>query len=826
MCVVVVSFPIVFFFDVLSSKVLPASAETTCPKCHSDFFSAEEMKGHIRAGCSGPAPVVQLKPIKVSSGDEQSDAKNTSSPGLASSKRGGFLSTVRTQLRPSREEDDEVHELTIGAPTNVSHSATADASGRVVRLDGSNSQMNTPVQSRRAVPATPGAVPTASAGIAGASATASPALSAKRASLAPGAGQLQETVVEFERLRVQVTEALGTRLRANRARVRLVLAVGNDKRSTEGVLCDIPGVADFSQQGALCLPADLAGKNFVISLYCKPMAEMNRSSSSSRIDQITQKVNLVGVSETLYGMSAEVSVGSISNKTGPFVQVIQGCKPTPGSPLESTEMGVVTCTSTTQVRAPISELARHFIAKRKEVEEIKTVESCKLLAKKLNDIVEALNPGAPPPARYIKAKPSTDSGDPVKDAMESWPPRFKVVCEAVKRGYRPTDGSFRNWAGQTVMHMAVMGGDADAVRLVLRFGLEHDPNAEGMSMDKDGTVNVKRAPAKKPFFKSSDRDESGISPLFLAVILGHVPALAEILDFDTDAVNQTLYSLSLLHVAAAVGKMPMVQYMVDTVRMPVDIKDQNSATPVFYSAFGGFDEVSEFLIGRGAFVDLEDGQSQSPIMMAMEAGHENTARMLLRYKADVNTLNLRGDNAIWLCIVRNMPSLLSEFVRSGACELEAGLERHRNTLLHKLIMFIDNEQMGCMMVASLLSHGAKVDAVNDEKKTALFHAVALSKAKIVTLLLNSGANPKATDAFDNTPLHFAFWPPIASTLVEKGADPNASNMDGMTPMHIMSAFGMTETVCCLRALGGSLSREREREKSDDLFCFRKRHGEK
>jgi ankyrin repeat protein len=209
-------------------------------------------------------------------------------------------------------------------------------------------------------------------------------------------------------------------------------------------------------------------------------------------------------------------------------------------------------------------------------------------------------------------------------------------------------------------------------------------------------------------------------------------------------------------------------------------------------------------------VDLEDGQSQSPIMMALEAGNVDIARVLLRYKADVNSFNLRGENAIWLCIVRSIPDLLAEFVASGASDLGAPLERHRNTLLHKLILFIENEQMGCMMVASLLSHGAKVDSLNDEKKTPLFHACALSKFKIVTLLLNSGANPKHADCFENTPLHFAFVPNVAAALVDKGAKVNAANQHGMTPMHVMSAFGMSETVSMLRAMGG---RDNERNKN-------------
>jgi hypothetical protein len=42
------------------------------------------------------------------------------------------------------------------------------------------------------------------------------------------------------------------------------------------------------------------------------------------------------------------------------------------------------------------------------------------------------------------------------------------------------------------------------------------------------------------------------------------------------------------------------------------------------------------------------------------------------YKADLNAYNLRGDNAIWLCILRGMQALLAELVLSGRCDLNAG----------------------------------------------------------------------------------------------------------------------------------------------------------
>ncbi len=831
-------------------KTIHSSAETMCPKCKGDFFSVAELQSHIRAGCSGGTPAPLL--LRVQS-EENLDK---SSPALP--KKAGFLQNVRETARRASgggagggaRDSDGTRELVIGAPTNISHSATADASGRITILtEGNKSPRSsgtpgTPAARRLpppaptsaqtsatapgAAPSTPGLSRMAGPASAGTPGPSTPQLRRpsedetssggdKRASMNLTKVAAAENVIEFSKIRVQLSDALVSRIKASGAKVRLVFTVGNEKRSTDVVQADVPGFVDFSSGRNLCIPSDMQGKPFSIFLHCKPVAESARTSSSSRIDQLTNKANLLGVSESLAGGTKEIQVGMVPK--GAFTQVFYGCKAVAGSPLESVEVGVVTCTASHVTRAPVAEMALQIIAPRKmpdQHEEIKTVESCKLLQKKIEDVRVFVTPGAPAPSRMKRASTAA-TGDKVRDAMEAWPPNVKVVAYAVRAGFRPPDNNFKNWAGQNLLHMAVMSGDVDVIGVVLRFGLEADADEHG-GFDKDGTVNVRKQASKKTFFRCSDKDDSGVSPFFMAVMLGNNQVISALVDFDQDVMNQTFYSLSALHVACCAGLLDMVKFLVDTLRVPVDIKDQNSATPIFYASFGGNQEVVEFLCSRGAFVDLEDGQSQSPIMMALEAGNAQIARVLLNYKADVNSFNLRGDNAIWLCIVRNIPDLLAEFVASGRSDLGAGLERHRNTLLHKLILFIDNEQMGCMMVASLLSHGAKVEALNDEKKTPLFHACALSKFKIVTLLLNSGANPKAVDCFENTPLHFAFSPNICAALVDKGAKVNASNAHGMTPMHIMSAFGLLETVSALRAMGAKDSeRNKNGNTSADVF---------
>lgn len=80
--------------------------------------------------------------------------------------------------------------------------------------------------------------------------------------------------------------------------------------------------------------------------------------------------------------------------------------------------------------------------------------------------------------------------------------------------------------------------------------------------------------------------------------------------------------------------------------------------------------------------------------------------------------------------------------------------------------------------------------------TALHVAAAAYRHKMVSKLIEAGANVRARDRRGVEPLHAAAvgnpassrWDPAAQAativcLIEAGADPNAQNMDGATPLH-------------------------------------------
>lgn len=83
-------------------------------------------------------------------------------------------------------------------------------------------------------------------------------------------------------------------------------------------------------------------------------------------------------------------------------------------------------------------------------------------------------------------------------------------------------------------------------------------------------------------------------------------------------------------------------------------------------------------------------------------------------------------------------------------------------------------------------------------ETTLLHlAVSTQNEKLVSLLIERGAEPNERDSLDRTPLHELFsgiyfrpspsvWP-IAKTLLQRGGNPNIRDKLGGTPLHLASS---------------------------------------
>ena len=113
------------------------------------------------------------------------------------------------------------------------------------------------------------------------------------------------------------------------------------------------------------------------------------------------------------------------------------------------------------------------------------------------------------------------------------------------------------------------------------------------------------------------------------------------------------------------------------------------------------------------------------------------------------------------------------------------------------------EEKGIKSIRMHLQAGDRVDARNEGQQTPL-HLVSgrwrdvVAAAKIVQLLVDSGAPINAADEKGETPLHYALPglldKAVVDVLIKNGADVNARNAEGQTPLHAALRQGFSSEI--------------------------------
>jgi hypothetical protein len=152
-------------------------------------------------------------------------------------------------------------------------------------------------------------------------------------------------------------------------------------------------------------------------------------------------------------------------------------------------------------------------------------------------------------------------------------------------------------------------------------------------------------------------------------------------------------------------------------KISVRDKSRDGMSPLHAAVETGNLEIAEYLLERGAKVNMRDSEKRTPVMLIDD-----------------------GEEA---------PEMLRLLIRFGA-KLSLA-DKEKNTILHHLAENIDLPDV----VREAVAHGANVNAVNKEGKTALMIAVDGGYAETVEVLLQSGANVNARDREGKTALDYA-----------------------------------------------------------------------
>uniref|UniRef100_A0ABD2VYR7 Uncharacterized protein n=1 Tax=Trichogramma kaykai TaxID=54128 RepID=A0ABD2VYR7_9HYME len=393
--------------------------------------------------------------------------------------------------------------------------------------------------------------------------------------------------------------------------------------------------------------------------------------------------------------------------------------------------------------------------------------------------------------------------------------------------------------GRTPLHKAIDKGNIKLVEILLRRGAR--PN-----LADDKKITPLHAICKrkngddgllKRFFEINDelnqlvevdtKNEEGSTPLHLALSHGCKKLNQLLLEKHADPNLANAEGHTPLHVICQredddVDLVKMLFEMSDKFNKPIqiDARDKSGCTPLHLALNGGHEQTAEWLLRRGANLNSTNLKGSTPLHL-ISAGKMDCADFLQtffeisdeqRRPVEVDARDSGGKTPLHYAISHRHKKLFELLLRRGFDPNVA--DHHGLTALHKICMANDDNGWATMLfeISEEKNRQVQIDARDMCDLTPLHHALVKVELKAVAeLLLRKGATTNLVDWKGSTPLHtvckYADDDDRVRMLIEisneenKPVEVDARNKFGRTPLHRALAKGNGQGVRYLLKLG-------------------------
>ncbi|KAI3875361.1 hypothetical protein MKW98_000038 [Papaver atlanticum] len=198
-----------------------------------------------------------------------------------------------------------------------------------------------------------------------------------------------------------------------------------------------------------------------------------------------------------------------------------------------------------------------------------------------------------------------------------------------------------------------------------------------------------------------------------------------------------------IHCAAAGGSVEVLKYLIEEIKLEIDVKDGKGETPLSWTAIEGRLAAVDYLLKLGANPEIPDELDCSPLHHAAMKGHKEIIPLLLSKGVNVDVMN--------------------EF---GSPLLYASALGYHDT------------------VKVLLDHGANQNVICGGTVTPLHASMYSQSCQCAEQLLKGGADPNGgPNGIKPLPIAAEMGLiQIIKLLVEAGADPNIIDIHGLKPI--------------------------------------------
>ena len=209
--------------------------------------------------------------------------------------------------------------------------------------------------------------------------------------------------------------------------------------------------------------------------------------------------------------------------------------------------------------------------------------------------------------------------------------------------------------------------------------------------------------------------------------------------------------------AAKAGNIKRLKSTLGYVR-DINFVDDTGATALHHAASGGYNDIVQLLLSKGASIEATYHYNYTPLHRAAQYGYTSTVELLLSKGALIEVVDKNKGTPLHLAAANGRTSTVELLLSKGA-SIEARSESNY-TPLHFAAL---NGRTST--VELLLAKGASIEARSQFNYTPLHVATLNGDSSTVELLLSKGASIEAMSEFNNTPLQLARQRPYLDTKV-------------------------------------------------------------
>lgn len=200
------------------------------------------------------------------------------------------------------------------------------------------------------------------------------------------------------------------------------------------------------------------------------------------------------------------------------------------------------------------------------------------------------------------------------------------------------------------------------------------------------------------------------------------------------------------------------------------------STPLHIAAdSGNVDAIKNILEICNGNVNARDDHKSTPLHFAANNGNTDAISILLKAGADVNAQDADGDTPLYWALEKDDLKTVKYLITAGA------KINIKNILKREAIHFAQTVEIERLLIAS----GADINATDAYQYTPLQNAASSADIERIKLLINAGADVNKTNEYGESPLSFIVKKQSEEgmkIIIKAGANVNVKGTFGYTPL--------------------------------------------